>query len=474
MSTQPVLGDWSINATSGDVSAYQVFTIGEYVLPKFEVSVTLPSFITRGETSLEGRVDATYTYEKPVKGMVLVRITSGNHEIELNMAIDGSKSFSVPLDDFERLSDGVNFNVIAIVTEILTGKEQSSTASTGYFNRPVKVDILDGNSRTFKPTLMYTAYIAVTRQDGTPLSEAERSVPLLVSYKDRNPFNVDSRNSEVYYEIPSTGVVTAQIDAIIHSFSIQARYYTVEEERGYVDYFNVFAVQSPSNSFIQINLANSGLNAGEDATFTITSTEVPSNIAYMILSKGNIVLTGTLTGLTSTQNTLNVTITADMAPSAKLIAYYVRSNYETVVDVSNFNVDGAFKNQVSLSFSSDVVEPSDNINVDITATEGSLVYLLAVDQSVLLLKSGNDITQQKVIEELETFDSSNKGINGDIHPFRRGFRLPRFCAIPTEGRYAAEIFDFLALVFLAWVDLAWVDLAWVFLALVLLEVDRLT
>ncbi|XP_071958012.1 CD109 antigen-like [Antedon mediterranea] len=431
MSTQPVLGDWSINATSGDVSAYQLFTIEEYVLPKFEVSVTLPSFITSEDTILEGRVDAIYTYGKPVKGTVLVKIITGSHEIELNMVIDGSKSFSVPIDDLMEISDGVNFNVIAIVNETLTGNLLKSTASIGYFNRPVKVDILEGNSKTFKPSFLYTAYIAVTRQDGTPLSEEERSVPLLVSYRDRHD---DERKVEEYYEIPSNGVVTAQIDAGTlenkTSIDIQARYYTMEEESEYVDSFRIDAMESPSNSFIQIILANSGLNAGEDATFNITSTEVPHNIVYMILSKGNIVLTGTLTGLTSTQNTLNVAITADMVPSAKLIAYYVRSDNETVVDVYNFNVDGSFENKVSLSFSSDVVEPGDNINVDIAATGGSLVYLLAVDQSVLLLKSGNDITQKKVIEELETFDSSKSGKIG----------IPRFYPFSTEGIYAANIF----------------------------------
>ena len=42
-------------------------------------------------------------------------------------------------------------------------------------------------------------------------------------------------------------------------------------------------------------------------------------------------------------------------------------------------------------------EPADSVDVTITATPQSTAYLLAVDQSVLLLKSGNDITAQQVI-----------------------------------------------------------------------------
>jgi hypothetical protein len=52
--------------------------------------------------------------------------------------------------------------------------------------------------------------------------------------------------------------------------------------------------------------------------------------------------------------------------------------------------------QVSVSFSKATVEPDDNVNVTVTAYKDSYVGLSAVDQSVLLLKSGNDITQDLV------------------------------------------------------------------------------
>lgn len=42
------------------------------------------------------------------------------------------------------------------------------------------------------------------------------------------------------------------------------------------------------------------------------------------------------------------------------------------------------------------VEPGDSVSFKVTADPDSYVGLLAVDQSVLLLKSGNDITPQLV------------------------------------------------------------------------------
>ena len=41
-------------------------------------------------------------------------------------------------------------------------------------------------------------------------------------------------------------------------------------------------------------------------------------------------------------------------------------------------------------------EPADTVHVTVRATPQSTAYLLAVDQSVLLLRSGNDITAGQV------------------------------------------------------------------------------
>ena len=53
--------------------------------------------------------------------------------------------------------------------------------------------------------------------------------------------------------------------------------------------------------------------------------------------------------------------------------------------------------QVSLKFNKKEAKPADNVTVTVKAHPGSMVNLLAVDQSVLLLKGGNDITQEQVI-----------------------------------------------------------------------------
>ena len=49
-----------------------------------------------------------------------------------------------------------------------------------------------------------------------------------------------------------------------------------------------------------------------------------------------------------------------------------------------------------MSFDKSTAKPGDSATISVSAHPDSLVALLAVDQSVLLLKSDNDITQDTV------------------------------------------------------------------------------
>lgn len=97
------------------------------------------------------------------------------------------------------------------------------------------------------------------------------------------------------------------------------------------------------------------------------------------------------------QATITFTATPQMAPKSRLVVYAVRpSNQEILVDAVDFKVNGLFRNDVSLSVDRTSAEPGDPVKLIVKADTDSYVGLLAVDQSVLLLKSGNDITKEMV------------------------------------------------------------------------------
>ena len=84
-----------------------------------------------------------------------------------------------------------------------------------------------------------------------------------------------------------------------------------------------------------------------------------------------------------------------MAPRARLVVYGVRSdNNEILVDAIDLDVDPIMTNDVSVTLDKSEVQPGDKMNVNVKADKNSYIGLLAVDQSVLLLKTGNDITRK--------------------------------------------------------------------------------
>ena len=54
--------------------------------------------------------------------------------------------------------------------------------------------------------------------------------------------------------------------------------------------------------------------------------------------------------------------------------------------------------QVNLEFNTTQAKPGAHVGLRATAEAGSKVHLLAVDKSVLLLGTGNDISEEKVSE----------------------------------------------------------------------------
>lgn len=58
LSKNPILGDWKIVATVGGQIYAKVFSVAEYVLPKFEVTVNIPKHITFKDSKFGATVRA--------------------------------------------------------------------------------------------------------------------------------------------------------------------------------------------------------------------------------------------------------------------------------------------------------------------------------------------------------------------------------------------------------------------------------
>jgi Alpha-2-macroglobulin bait region domain len=129
---------------------------------------------------------------------------------------------------------------------------------------------------------------------------------------------------------------------------------------------------------------------------------------------------------------LDINVTDSMAPTSRIFVYYVRSDEEVVGGFLNFKVAGNRKNvglflcflflffvfvfwkfllnssdftfqagvnlQVESLLQKDVdyVQPGEEVSFRVDTTPFALVGFMAVDQNLLLLKSGNDIQKSDV------------------------------------------------------------------------------
>ncbi|XP_052795659.1 CD109 antigen-like isoform X2 [Mya arenaria] len=500
MSDAPVIGDWRLKVKLRTESMEKTFTVDEYVLPKFEVSLDLPPFGRLGDRDFIGDVTAKYTYGKPVKGVADVRIRPKypqfnwinntrilvSKDIELQIPVDGTATFTVPtkrLRDSTRWLDYGYMVVEANVTETLTGiKLATMEQEVQFFEKPTKLEFPQSLPENFKPGLAYTAVLKVSERDDSPPSVINGPVSIKITYhrpirttttttttttSTTTPTPAEGSNltmetppplpfiepliipdrwgwwpreneeklPEKLLTIPPDGIVEIPLDIPndVTRVSIVADYDNVDA------YKSLRKSHSPSDTYLQLLMRTKNAETGGTADIEIRSMDPHQTVAsYQVMSKRNIVQTGKVSLVATVWQ---LPLTADMAPNVKVIVYYIRPDGEVVADAVSFNVEGIFENEVTVDFDQTRVEPGAEVTLTVTADPGSRVNVLAVDKSVLLLKSGNDISENMVTTELRSYDTQG----GGFRPC--GWFCMRW-PMPAGGQDVSQVFRNAGLVYI--------------------------
>ncbi|VDH93325.1 Hypothetical predicted protein [Mytilus galloprovincialis] len=189
LSEDPPLGEWKITMLVEGKEHVQPFTVQEYVLPKYEVTITAPTFLLPTTETIQGTVCAKYTYGKPVKGKVELSVcfqdtspyfyyyrSRDNSERPCAtriMDIDGCETYMV--DGSELMLDSSNFSrygnlmINATVTEQATAISLNGTVKGPEMTfEAVKLKFEDDTHGYFKDAFPYYARVKVTKPDGSP------------------------------------------------------------------------------------------------------------------------------------------------------------------------------------------------------------------------------------------------------------------------------------------------------------------
>lgn len=414
LSDQPVLGDWTINVDVLGQKFKKSFTVAEYVLPTFEVKVTLPPYATYNKSEVVATVSAAYTYGKPVKGTVTLTVTPRTryHQLrprpyeqyQTKTSIDGS--VDIPVTIVRDLSLKTDFflreiEFFALVTEELTGRKYNATSYVTIHDKEIKVELVK-TSETFKPGLKYTCFLKVAYQDDTPVNDAVNQLTLHYGFN----FNEDLWQKSQHW-VPQNGVIRLEFFPPNENSTVVLGLRA--EFRGQTYFLDgIYPAKSPSRSFLQAVMVTEEPKVGDIIEFEVNATETLDHLVYEVMGRGDIVFAQTLSVFGVRSYRFSFSATFRMAPKARVLVYYVRKDGEVVADAVNYDVGGILRTPVHVQTSIAETKPGGQVNVLVSTKPNAYIGVLGVDQSVLLLKKGNDLSQEQVIEELESFDSGKK------------------------------------------------------------------
>lgn len=425
LSSHPMLGDWSIQVQVNDQTYHHLFQVSEYVLPKFEVALQTPLYCSLKSKNLNGTITAKYTYGKPVKGDVTLTFLplsfwGVKKNITKKFKINGSANFSFNdeemkkvMDFSDRLSEHMSLSspgpveILATVTESLTGISRNASANVFFKQHDYIIDLFD-YATALKPSLNFTASVKVTRSDGNQLTLEERRNNVVITVIQRNSTEYESRWKSGNQEIESVQIINCTVpqNGICKiEFPILDDSSMLQLKASFLNSVNSMAVhdvfKSPSKTYIQLKTKDGNIKVGSPFELVVSGNKQLKELSYMVVSRGQLVAVGK-----QSSTTFSLTPENSWAPKACIIVYYIEDDGEIINDVLKIPVQLVFKNKINLFWSKASAAPSEKVSLRISVTQpDSIVGIAAVDKSVNLMNASNDITMENVVQELELYNT---------------------------------------------------------------------
>ncbi|XP_059538152.1 alpha-2-macroglobulin-like [Myotis daubentonii] len=433
LSSEPFLGSYKVlvQKESGETAEHP-FTVEEFVLPKFEVQVTVPKIITIFDEEVNVSVCGLYTYGKPVPGRVTMSMCRKYYDpsncfggesqalcekLSQKLNSQGCVSQQVKTKVFQMKREGLKMELEVEAkikeegTEVeLTGRGLSEITRTITQLSFVKVD------PHFRLGIPFFGQVRLVDGKGVPMQNK-------LIYITANEANHASNATTDQFGLAQFSINTTNVKD--SSLSVRVKYkdeshcydhqWLAEEHRD--AYHTATRVFSPSKSFVHLETIPDELRCGQTQTIQahyVLNGQVLKELReltfyYLIMAKGGIVRTGFQVLPVKQEDmkghfSVTVPVEPDMAPVARLLIYAILPDGEVVGDSAKYEVENCLANKVDLTFNPAVSLPASPIRLRVTASPQSLCALRAVDQSVLLMKPEAELSPSSVYNLLPVKD----------------------------------------------------------------------
>ncbi|KAK1341410.1 LOW QUALITY PROTEIN: hypothetical protein QTO34_017816 [Cnephaeus nilssonii] len=438
--SEPMFGEYSIvvKRASGKTLAHP-FTVNRYVLPKFEVKVNVPQTVTISDEEFQVDACAKYTFGQPVQGKAQIKVcreyfSPGNCETDNNEICEqfivqlenGCVSQIVNTKVFQLSRSGffMLFHITVTVTETGTGvqiSEKSSISITSFLGT-VNFENTDPFYRRGIP---FFGTLKFSGPNNVPM--VNKLLQLELNNKFIGNYTTDE-NGEAQLSIDTSDIFDAEFilkATFVHPKNCYVPSWLTPE---YLDaQISVPRFYSQTNSFLKIVPEPKQLRCNQqkivNVHYSLNSEayreESNINFFYLMMAKGAILLSGQTEIRDKAWNgqfSFPINISADLAPVAIMLVYTLHPSGEIVADTVKFQVEKCFKNKVSIKFSEEQGLPGSNTILYLEAAPDSLCALRAVDKSVLLLKSEQELSAESVynlLPNIELYGYFHHGLNLD-------------------------------------------------------------
>uniref|UniRef100_A0A452R4H1 Alpha-2-macroglobulin n=1 Tax=Ursus americanus TaxID=9643 RepID=A0A452R4H1_URSAM len=420
LSSEPFQGSYKVvvRKESGGITEH-AFTVEEFVLPKFEVQITMPRIITILEEDVNVSVCGLYTYGKPVPGHMTMRVCrkysnpsncySGESQAvcekfshQLNS--QGCFSQQVKTKIFQMKRQGYEMKLEAEAkiqeegTEVeLTGKGSTEITRTITKLSFVKVDPY------FRQGIPFFGQVQLLDGKGVPMPD--ELVFITANEANYNSNATTDEHGLVQFSINTTDITGTSLTVRVkHKDSSPCYGYQwllAEHEEAHHTANLVFSL---SKSFVRLEPLPRELPCGQTQTVQAhyilnarVLQELNELVFYYLVRRKATSLTHPQTkALLKGHFSVSIPVESDIAPVARMLIYAILPDGEVIGDSAKYKVENCLANKVDLSFRPTQSLPASHAHLQVSASPQSLCALRAVDQSVLLMKPEAELSAASV------------------------------------------------------------------------------
>ncbi|XP_050403081.1 venom factor [Patella vulgata] len=421
----PVYGNYSVTATFANgvkTSASVRFEVREYVLPIFTVAFDIEEkyqVILPYHTEFKANLQARYVFGKPVRGHVTVsyglvwhgHIFTLGKQLNIQLSITGDTTITIQIDDLKVASqtmwfpNGGRLFLNAAVTEEASGNVEHYMVQSVVFAKSAHILKFTRCSRYFKPGLPYVLHVDAIRANGQParhlpviiegegdVKEEKVIITPLISVGEQLSTDADGR-------LATEILLPAEIKTL--KIKIRTNIKGLPLKNQTESLFVAVPYYSPSDTYMSVRALPTSPgkpsaipSIGDFMTVETMNTE-PDLLDYinmLVIAKGKIIHHTRTRALAGDRTNFYIPVTADMSPSARIVTFSLRgttAGSEVVADATWLDIEEQCDNEVMLETDNGekTYRPRDEMTITLTGKPNTTIGLLAVDQSVYLIKN---------------------------------------------------------------------------------------